>query len=108
MESAESANERLYAAMDSHSELSEQTKRSLVPATSAALDDDQTEDPEKGHLAIPEIIETLKNLAACKEKLFKWEQSVSSLESIPDSDPNKSHLMEIIDLYVLLKIVFKN
>lgn len=107
MESADSVSidpsERLYTAMDSQSdELSEQLERSLVPATSVALkDDDQTEDPEateKGHIAIPEIIETLKNLAACKEKLFKWEQSVLSLESIPDSDPNKSHLMEIIDL----------
>lgn len=99
MESADNVSidpkKRFYTAMDSQS-------NELVPVTSAALeDDDQTEDQEtteKGHLAIPEIIETLKNLAACKEKLFKWEQSVSSLESIPDSDPNKSHLMEIIDL----------
>lgn len=97
MESVDSVsidpNERLYTSMDSQS-------NELVPVTSAE-EDDQREDQEtteKGHLAIPEIIETLKNLAACKEKLFKWEQSVSSLESIPDSDPNKSHLMEIIDL----------
>ncbi len=96
------ANQRPYSAMDSQSdELSEQM-RQLVPVNSASVDDDdQVEDSEaaeKGHLAIPEIIETLKNLAACKEKLFKWEQSVSNLESIPDSDPNKNHLMEIIDL----------
>lgn len=108
MESADSVsadpntNQRSYTAMDSQSdELSEQM-RHLVPLTSAVIeDDDQAEDSEateKGHLAIPEIIETLKNLAACKEKLFKWEQSVSNLESIPDSDPNKNHLMEIIDL----------
>lgn len=95
------ANQRPYSAMDSQSdELSEQM-RQLVPVNSASVDDDdQVEDSEaaeKGHLAIPEIIETLKNLAACKEKLFKWEQSVSNLESIPDSDPNKNHLMEIID-----------
>ena len=80
-------------------EMTRQQKHQLV--TTADVDEDSAPDgaeTDKGHLAIPEIIEILKNLAACKEKLFKWEQSVSNLESMPDSDPNKSHLMEIIDL----------
>lgn len=87
---------------DQQKQSSSKSKLELVPFDD--LDDDIADEEEdgdpsgtdKGHLAIPEIIETLKNLAACKEKLFKWEQSVANLESIPDSDPNKSHLMEII------------
>lgn len=77
----------------------------LMPITNGLHENDedgqQSDDStntEKGHLTVPEIIEVLKNLAACKEKLFKWEQSVSNLESYSDSDPNKNHLMEIIDL----------
>lgn len=51
-------------------------------------------------LPIPEVIEMLKNLAACNEKLYKWEQSTVKLEQIPFDDPNKQQLNEIINLYV--------
>lgn len=61
---------------------------------------DDFEDDEHS-LPIPELIEMLKNLAACNEKLYKWEQSTVKLEQIPADDPNKQQLNEIINLYVL-------
>lgn len=48
-------------------------------------------------LPIPEVIEMLKNLAACNEKIYKWEQSKLRLQTIPESDTNKRQLMEIIN-----------
>lgn len=45
----------------------------------------------------PYIIEMLKNFASFKEKEFKWEQSMQKLANIPNSDPNKSQLLEIIN-----------
>lgn len=51
----------------------------------------------KQSLPIPEMIEMLKNLAACNEKSYKWEQSTNKLKTILETDPNKKQLMEIID-----------
>lgn len=48
------------------------------------------------HITMPVVIEMLKNLAACKEKQFRWEQSLAKLVSYPDEDPNKNQLEEII------------
>ncbi|KAH7641758.1 hypothetical protein HUG17_4803 [Dermatophagoides farinae] len=62
---------------------------------------DDFEDDEHS-LPIPELIEMLKNLAACNEKLYKWEQSTVKLEQIPADDPNKQQLNEIIN-FVNLK-----
>ncbi|KAH9518250.1 hypothetical protein DERF_008841 [Dermatophagoides farinae] len=62
---------------------------------------DDFEDDEHS-LPIPELIEMLKNLAACNEKLYKWEQSTVKLEQIPADDPNKRQLNEIIN-FVNLK-----
>ncbi|OTF77407.1 hypothetical protein BLA29_015114 [Euroglyphus maynei] len=61
---------------------------------------DLEDDERLCSLPIPEVIEMLKNLAACNEKLYKWEQSKVKLENIPADDPNKQQLEEIIDLYV--------
>lgn len=54
-------------------------------------------DNTKQSLPIPEMIEMLKNLAACNEKSYKWEQSTNKLKTILETDPNKVQLMQIID-----------
>jgi hypothetical protein len=45
-----------------------------------------------------QMIEMLKDLAAVKEKLHKWQQSIKKLETFPDSDVNKCILKDIIKL----------
>jgi len=45
-----------------------------------------------------QMIEMLKDLAAVKEKLHKWQQSIKKLETFPDSDVNKCIMKDIIKL----------
>jgi alpha-N-acetylglucosamine transferase len=54
----------------------------------------ETSDP----LSNDEMIEMLKDLAAVKEKLHKWQQSLKKLETFPESDANKCIMNDIINL----------
>lgn len=72
-------------------------ENSLISNDELAKEDEEIDSDQSAQLMASDMIEILKNYAACKEKLFRWEQSKSILQQAPDTDANKQQLTEIIN-----------